>query len=118
MHNGIDKNTMLSLCNRMLDSSGADVKLLGGRKYLPMTPQIKAEWDKVSDKLLATMMQKSFLSDANADARAELLRTGNSEFTHNFENGSSIENSTRFQDTLKDIRNKVRQNEQTKNNCT
>jgi hypothetical protein len=63
------------------------------------------------------MMEKSFLADANGNARNELLRTGNAEFTHNFENGNPIEKSTRFQDALKEIREKIRQNEQTKKNC-
>jgi hypothetical protein len=64
------------------------------------------------------MMTRSFLADNNASARAELLRTGNAEFTHNFENGQPIEldenrkPSTRFQDILKSIREKIRQNEQ------
>jgi predicted NAD-dependent protein-ADP-ribosyltransferase YbiA (DUF1768 family) len=101
----------------MTTAKGAALKSLGSSKNLPMSSQIRAEWDKVSDQVLKTMMEKSFLANANSSARAELLRTGNAEFTHNFENGSPIEKSTRFQDALKEIREKVRQNEQTKINC-
>ena len=100
-----------------MTAKGAALKALGSSKSLPMSSQIRVEWDKVSDQVLKTMMEKSFLANANSSARAELFRTGNSEFTHNFENGSPIEKSTRFQDALKEIREKIRQNEQTKINC-
>lgn len=117
MHGGIDRASMLNLWSKMMDADGAKVKQLGGRSNLKMSDAIRVEWDKVKDKTLANFMEKSFMAQANADARAELLRTGNAEFTHNFENGSPIEDSTRFQDNLKSIREKIRQNEQTKKNC-
>jgi hypothetical protein len=78
-----------ALISDMDRASGASVKWLGGSKAgrLKMSPEIKAKWDSISDKVLSVMMEKSFLENANADARAELLRTGIAEFTHNFENG-------------------------------
>lgn len=109
-----------ALINEMKQATGSKVKWLGGKTAgrIKMSQATKAKWDGgISDLTLAVMMEKSFLADANADARAELLRTGNAEFTHNFENGQPIEDSTRFQNALKSIREKVRQNEQAKNNC-
>ena len=117
MHGGIDRASMLNLWSKMMDADGAKVKQFGGRSNLKMSDAIRAEWDKVKDQYLANFMEKSFMAQANVYARAELLRTGNAEFTHNFENGSPIEDSTRFQDNLKSIREKIRQNEQTKKNC-
>lgn len=117
LHGGIDRASMMNLFKQMITAKGAALKALGSSKNLSMSSQIKAEWDKISDQVLKVMMEKSFLADANSNARAELLRTGNAQFTHNFENGNPIEKSTRFQDALKEIRDKIRQNEQTKKNC-
>jgi phosphopantetheinyl transferase len=56
LHGGIDRASMMNLFKQMITAKGAALKALGSSKNLPMSSQIRAEWDKVSDQVLKTMM--------------------------------------------------------------
>jgi hypothetical protein len=38
LHGGIDRSSMLNLWAKMMNTDGANVKKLGGRSSLPMSP--------------------------------------------------------------------------------
>ena len=125
LYGDINDSQFWDYINQIKKSDGKTAKSIGGN--IPMTKSIK-EWDKIishpvfgkckySDKVLYDIMLVSF--QQNPEASSELLRTGNAEFTHNYDNGAPIEpkRPKRFGTILAKVRSKLRDEQQLANDC-